>query len=134
MVIDNYAAANALKEENCENDVSDLLQAKQLEQRIHLAIQDLPSHCREAFILSRFEQLSYKEIAERMNISVNTVEKHIGKALSKLRKEIRELDFIMILVITYSLLFRLSFLILLFHFVYVFIYLMNELTITSSGT
>ena len=53
---------------------------------INNAIEKLPQACRTAFLLSRHELKSYKEIANLMNISVNTVEKHIGKALKILRK------------------------------------------------
>jgi RNA polymerase sigma-70 factor (ECF subfamily) len=49
------------------------------------AINQLPPACRKTFLLSRYEQKSYKEIAKLLDISVNTVEKHIGKALKKLR-------------------------------------------------
>jgi len=53
---------------------------------IDKAINQLPPACRNAFLLSRHELKSYKEIAKLLNISVNTVEKHIGKALKVLRK------------------------------------------------
>ena len=55
------------------------------------AIDQLPTACKNVFLLSRYEQKSYKEIAALLNISVNTVEKHIGKALMILRKQIKEL-------------------------------------------
>ncbi|MFZ7097017.1 RNA polymerase sigma factor [Luteimonas dalianensis] len=44
-------------------------------------IASLPHKCREAFVLRRVEGLPQREIAARMGISENTVEKHIGKAL-----------------------------------------------------
>lgn len=53
---------------------------------IQQAIDQLPPACRNSFLLSRHEQKSYKEIAKLLDISVNTVEKHIGKALNILRK------------------------------------------------
>ena len=49
-------------------------------------ILSLPSKCREVFVLSRFEGLSYADIAVRMNISVAMVQKHISKALLRLRQ------------------------------------------------
>lgn len=55
---------------------------------IDRTINQLPQACRNAFLLSRYELKSYKEIATLLNISVNTVEKHIGKALKKLREVI----------------------------------------------
>ncbi|RVU01213.1 RNA polymerase sigma-70 factor [Mucilaginibacter limnophilus] len=70
----------------------DLLTAKELEYRIHAVIESLSPQSREAFKLSRFEQMPYKMIAEQLNISVSTVEKHISKALSVLRKEFSEID------------------------------------------
>lgn len=57
-------------------------------QRIHAAINTMPPQCKKAFLFSRFKHLSYKEIADEMNISVNTVEKHIGKALQILRTQL----------------------------------------------
>jgi len=53
---------------------------------INVAIEQLSPKCREAFLLSRYNQLKYKEIAEVMDISVKTVEIHISKALSHLRQ------------------------------------------------
>ncbi len=53
-------------------------------------INQLPAACREAFVLSRYEEKSYKEIAEILSVSVNTVEKHIGKALKKLREVLKK--------------------------------------------
>jgi RNA polymerase sigma-70 factor (ECF subfamily) len=69
-------------------DTSDQLEAKEAEERIQLVLQGLSPKSREAFTLSRFNQLSYKAIAQQMNISVNTVEKHIGKALIYLKKRV----------------------------------------------
>lgn len=41
----------------------------------------LPPKCREAFVLRKVHELSQRQVAERMGISENTVEKHMGKAL-----------------------------------------------------
>ena len=59
--------------------------ADETSKNIQKAIDQLPPACRTAFLLSRHERKSYKEIAILLNISVNTVEKHIGKALKILR-------------------------------------------------
>lgn len=64
--------------------------ARETEERISRTILSLPPQCRQAFLLSRYEGLSYMEIAERMHVSVNTVEKHVGKALRVLRKTLEE--------------------------------------------
>ncbi len=44
-------------------------------------VASLPAKCREAFILRKVEGLSQREVAERMRVSENTIEKHVGKAL-----------------------------------------------------
>lgn len=56
-------------------------------------IGDLPPKCRLAFMLSRFDGLSYPQIAERMGVSVKMVEKHITKALLACRAAVGDRDF-----------------------------------------
>lgn len=53
--------------------------------QINSIVETLPEKCQQVYKLSREEQLSHKEIAERLNISVKTVENHITKALQVLR-------------------------------------------------
>lgn len=62
----------------------------ELEERIAATIENMPEKCREVFKLSRHEQLKNKEIAERLNISVKMVEKHISKALVILRRDLAD--------------------------------------------
>ena len=56
----------------------------------YACIDALPEKRREIFRLSREEGLKYKEIAEKMNISVKTVETQMGLALKQLREQLRE--------------------------------------------
>ncbi|EOZ91499.1 RNA polymerase ECF-type sigma factor [Indibacter alkaliphilus LW1] len=58
---------------------------------IHRSIESLPEKCREIFRLSREEHLSNREIAERLDISIRTVETQIYRALKVIRKNIGEL-------------------------------------------
>ena len=60
----------------------------ELEQHITAAIHSLPPKCRAVFQLSRFEDLTYQEIADQMGISIKTVENQMGKALRVLRKQL----------------------------------------------
>ena len=55
------------------------------------AINNLPEQCRKAFELSRYEGLKYKEIADKMGVSVKTVETHISNALKILRVTLKDL-------------------------------------------
>lgn len=58
---------------------------KDVEDAIERAVAQLPPRCREVFCLSRYQQLSYAEIAQVMQISVKTVEVQMGRALTALR-------------------------------------------------
>lgn len=62
--------------------------AKELQDYIFNQIDKLPKQCREIFTLSRFENLSHKKIAKKLDISENTVKVQIYRALLKLRKAI----------------------------------------------
>jgi RNA polymerase sigma-70 factor (family 1) len=83
-------------------DGSQILQAKQLAARIDTAIDQLPKQCGEVFRMNRFAHLKYAEIAGQLNISVKTVEAHMGKALRLLRGELKDyLPFLIALLFTY---------------------------------
>ncbi|WP_442589272.1 RNA polymerase sigma-70 factor [Pedobacter sp. AW31-3R] len=66
------------------------VQYKELQQAINNALNHLPEQCRMVFQLSRYEQLKYREIAGMLEISVNTVEKHMVKALKRLRIQLED--------------------------------------------
>jgi len=70
--------------------VSDHVAVTELQQAIDTALAGLPPQCRKVFEMSRMEQLSYAEIAKELNISTNTVENHVSKALKILRVELKE--------------------------------------------
>ena len=61
------------------------LAAEDLKRTLQREIAGLPPRCRRVFELSRYEHLSNAEIAEALDISVRTVEKHITDALRQLR-------------------------------------------------
>lgn len=63
------------------DDPAEVLNHQQRLQRLYDAIETLPPRQREAFVLCRFDGLSQSEIAEKMDISVSMVEKHIAKAM-----------------------------------------------------
>jgi RNA polymerase sigma-70 factor, ECF subfamily len=62
---------------------------KELEGKVHAAIEKLPPKCKAIFVLSRFEEHSYKEIAAVLGLSLKTVENQMGIALKKLREELK---------------------------------------------
>lgn len=73
---------------HASEQASDLVLGSELQEQIEQAMQVLPEKCREVFRKSRFEEKSYKEISEELNISVKTVENHIAKALRIMRSEL----------------------------------------------
>ncbi len=68
------------------------LETQELDELISESIAQLPEKCRIVFSLSRFESMSYQEIATHLDISVKTVENHISKALRILREKIYEIN------------------------------------------
>lgn len=69
----------------------DYILTQELELRINKVIESLPPQYKKAFKLSRFSDLTYLEIAEEMQISVNSVKTNIKNALSFIRKELSDL-------------------------------------------
>lgn len=63
-----------------KNPLGTMLQ-NELEEEIIKAIEMLPKEARRVFKLSRFENMTYKEISDKLGISVNTVKYHIKNAL-----------------------------------------------------
>lgn len=63
---------------------------QELKQKIELTIQRLPERCREVFILSRMNNLKNKEIAEKLNINIKNVERHLSRALKAFRQNFSE--------------------------------------------
>lgn len=58
----------------------------EVEKHICRAIDNLPERCREIFVMSKLKGMKYREIAESLGISQNTVEGQMAIALKKLRK------------------------------------------------
>lgn len=66
------------------------LQVEELRAKIEETILKLPDEVIGTFKLSRFEELSYKEISDQQSISIKTVEARISKALRILRVELKD--------------------------------------------
>lgn len=73
----------------CKTDFSPL-EVKELSHQLDKAYDRLPKKCRQVFMLSRKEGLSQKAISKKLDISLSTVEKHIGKALKIFKDELHE--------------------------------------------
>jgi len=66
------------------------LEESELQKKLADALTVLPEQCAKIFKMSRFEELKYKEIADKLGISVKTVENQMGKALKIMREQLKE--------------------------------------------
>jgi RNA polymerase sigma-70 factor (ECF subfamily) len=91
-----YQAAHRLHElyrnrgATARNDTSLRLEYREIFEKYHEALNQLPEQCRLIFQLNRVEGHTYLQIAEDLNISVKTVEAQMGKALRRLRLALSE--------------------------------------------
>ena len=75
---------------NTNENVQHKMEKEELERIIKRAMLRLPKKRRKIFEMSRFEGLKYTEIAERLSLSVKTVEAQMSKALKSLRKSLKD--------------------------------------------
>jgi RNA polymerase sigma-70 factor (ECF subfamily) len=69
---------------------SDILNYQELQEKVARILERLPDRCGKIFAMSRFEGLKYTEIAEKLSVSVKTVEANMGRALKEFRKELAQ--------------------------------------------
>jgi RNA polymerase sigma-70 factor (ECF subfamily) len=72
-----------------DTDSHDQMEFDELQMKVEDAVNSLPPRCRMVFVLSRYEQLSHREISIKLEISEKTVENQIGKALKVLREQLK---------------------------------------------
>lgn len=73
----------------------------ELRSELDAGIQALPEKCGVVFKMSRFERMSNREIANRLDISVRTVENHISNALKKLRRHLKSASWLLLSMLIY---------------------------------
>lgn len=98
-VREEYKKHNQLEMEQEQYTVDDEYQAVELDEKIRKSIDNLPEGRRRIFILSRFEGLKYKEIAEKLKISIKTVENQMGSAIKHLKNDLSEYLTILVLIL-----------------------------------
>ena len=74
-----------------KDNIEDKIERFRIAERINTSIRQLPSRCSTIFALSKLEGLSNKEIADRLEISVKTVENQMTKAYKLLRQYLKDL-------------------------------------------
>ena len=80
-----------------ENYSFDKLEYGELKETVDQIVNNLPYKQREVFLLSRYEGLSHKEIAEKLNISTKTVEYHISQSINTIKNKLEQLGLISLL-------------------------------------
>lgn len=90
-IVEKYAAEMAYSQTETRDNPSEILQYKELQEKVTRIIERLPDRCGRIFYMSRFEGLKYSEIALKLSVSVKTVEANMGRALKEFRKELSEL-------------------------------------------
>lgn len=71
----------------CDSNADDSILLKELSKSIADCIQSMPAQRKKAFLLSRVDKLSNKEIADLTNLSVRTVEKHLELAIKDIKRK-----------------------------------------------
>ena len=74
--------------EKSDNNPDVIVESKELEKGLMKIISELPTKRREVFSLSRFDKLTYAEIADTLNISIKTVETQMSRSLKHIRKNL----------------------------------------------
>jgi RNA polymerase sigma-70 factor, ECF subfamily len=77
------------RSENHDNP-DDILNYKELQEKIVLILERLPERCGKIFCMNRFEGMKYSEIAEKLSLSLKTIEANMGRALKEFRKALTE--------------------------------------------
>lgn len=78
-----------------ETGIEENFDRRELREKIDLTVSQLPEQRRMIFHLSRNEELSNKEISQKLNISIQTVKNQISKALQFIRKSVKNLNSIL---------------------------------------
>lgn len=93
----NYIEYVKTLQDLVEEPVDLQIEYRELDERLNTIIDTLPVRQKEVYLLSRVEGLKYSEIAERLNISVNTVENHLSRALKLIRRKLENYSVVAVL-------------------------------------
>ena len=89
-VIDRHAGEIAASADETAEPVTEAIYYSELQSKVARVLERLPERCSVIFRMSRFEGLKYNEIAEKLSVSLKTVEANMGKALKEFRKALAE--------------------------------------------
>lgn len=96
----DYVTVAQTRAEESTADASEMVSLNELQRKIREAVANLPPERQRIFIMSRYEGLKYREIADELGVSPKTVENQLGRALQALRSELA--DFLPLLVLFFG--------------------------------
>ena len=76
--------------DNTADSADDLVRSEEFKEALENAISSLPEKQRTVFLMNRIDKMKYAEIAESLDISIKTVEKHVSQSLIKVREALSE--------------------------------------------
>lgn len=89
-VIEKHERETIGEQKGSIENVSEQVQYNELQSAVVRILERLPERCGKIFCMNRFEGMRYNDIAEKLAISVKTVEADMGKALKEFRKALKE--------------------------------------------
>lgn len=89
-VKDRYNQEFKIQYEQAEQQAGQELETEELSQIIDKTLDELPERCRQIFVMNRFDGMKYQEIADKLSVSVKTVEANMGKALKLFRVNLKQ--------------------------------------------
>lgn len=97
---ENYKQYNSEEIEKSDLEFDSLLTVSELDKKIRESIDQMPMQRKKIFLMSRYEDMTYKEIADKMGLSKKTIENQMGKALQYMRTELK--DYLPIILIFFN--------------------------------
>jgi RNA polymerase sigma-70 factor, ECF subfamily len=89
-----YSETKQLELESTDQSFNNLIiseiTAKEVQEKLRSTLHNMPEQTREIFELSRYKEFTNPEIAEKIGLSVKSVEYHISKALHQLKKSMQD--------------------------------------------
>jgi len=92
-VVEKHVQESLLESDEGGSDPLEVLQYSELQAKIAGILERLPERCGKIFCMNRFEGLKYVEIAQKLSVSVKTVEANMGRALKEFRKALTDQNY-----------------------------------------
>ena len=89
-VVSKHSMTMEMQSPQYNDTVSETIDEMELSHIVENTLSGLPERCRNVFRMNRFEGLKYKEIANKLSLSIKTIEADMGKALKAFRESLKD--------------------------------------------